>query len=129
MSKAKAIVEAKTFRLLDEGIEGATVYQDAPDDAPTPLVIIGDLKSLRMPGKGGDGDRIVTVFIISLVEAQERGPLLALQEQIEAALDGQTFTVDGWTLGYTFEDDDAVLSEDGATYSGITSFTVTALEP
>lgn len=129
MSKAKAVVEAVAFEALHQAIEGAAVYQDAPENAPTPLVIIGDMKSARLPVKGADADRRVTITIVSLVEAEERAPLLTLQEQIEDALDGQSFEQDGWTLAFEFEDDDAVLSEDGSTYSGVTSFSVLALAP
>lgn len=130
MSAAKSIVEGETYRRLADAVEGAAVYQDPPENAPYPLVIIGDLRSVRPGGKGADGDRIVTITIVTLVEAQERAPLLRLQEQIEKALDAQTFeTSDGWTLAYTFQDDDAVLDEDGATYAGLTVFTVVALQP
>jgi len=129
MSKAKALVEIETYDRLAEVITGATVYQDAPEDAAGDLVIIGDMKSSSLATKGNDADRAVTVSIISLAEADERAPLLALQEQIEDALDGQTFTREGWTLGFAFEDDDAVLAEDGSTYSGITTFRVLALAP
>jgi hypothetical protein len=129
MSKAKAMVEAAAFLALNNGVTGATVYQDAPENAPTPLVIIGDLKSSRLPTKDADDDRRVTISIVTIVEAEERAPLLALQEQIEAALDGQNLQQDGWLLAFEFEDDDAVLSEDGSTYSGITSFTVLAIAP
>lgn len=129
MSKAKAMVEAAAFLALDASITGATVFQDAPENAPTPLVIIGDLKSVRLATKGADADRRVTIAIVTIVEAEERAPLLALQEQIEDALDGQNLEQGGWTLAFEFEDDDAVLSEDGSTYTGITSFTVLALAP
>ncbi len=127
MSKAKAVVEVAFYDALSETIRGATVYQDAPADAEGDLVIIGDMKSFGLGSKGATDDRRVTISIISLVEAEERAPLLKLQEQIEEALDGQTLEVDGWTLGIVFDDDDAVLGEDGVTYSGISSFSVLAL--
>jgi hypothetical protein len=129
MSSAKAMVEAAAFLALSSAITDAGVYQDAPENAPTPLVIIGDMKSSRLPTKDADADRRVTISIVTIVEAEERAPLLALQEQIEAALDGQNLQQDGWLLAFGFEDDDAVLSEDGSTYSGITSFTVLAIAP
>jgi hypothetical protein len=129
MSKAKAMVEAATFLTLDATITGATVYQDAPENAPGDLVIIGDLKSSRLPTKGADADRRVTISIVTIVEAEERAPLLALQDQIESALDGVSHEHEGWLLAFEFEDDDAVLSEDGSTYTGITSFTVLAIAP
>lgn len=129
MSSAKAMVEAAAFLALSSAITDAGVYQDAPENAPTPLVIIGDMKSSRLPVKEADADRRVTISIVTIVEAEERAPLLSLQEQIEAALDGQNIQQDGWLLAFEFEDDDAVLSEDGSTYSGITSFTVLAIAP
>ena len=127
MSKAKAVVEAAIYNALSDAVDGATVYQDAPADAAYPVVIIGDMKSFGLGSKGATNDRRVTISIISLVEAEERAPLLKLQEQIEEALDGQTLEADGWTLGIVFDDDDAVLGEDGVTYSGISSFSVLAL--
>jgi hypothetical protein len=129
MSSAKSVVELACFKVLSEAVTGATVYQDAPHDAPLPVVILGDMKSFRLDTKGATADRRVQISIVSLVEAEERAPLLGIMEQIDAALDGQTVTTDdGWTLGFTFDEDDAVLSEDGTTYTGVTSFSVTALE-
>jgi hypothetical protein len=109
MSRAKALVEAVTFDALSSVISGATVYQDAPVNAPGDLVILGEMKSFRLSTKEAEGDRRVTIAIVTIVEAEERAPLLALQEE--------------------FEDDDAVLTEDGATYGGITSFNVLAFAP
>lgn len=129
MSKAKSIVEVATFNALDASINGATVYQDAPSNAPGDLVIIGDLRSFALPGKAQSNDRRVQVTIVSLVAAEERGPLLAIMDQIEGALDGVTMEHDGWTLAFTFEDDDAVLSEDGETYTGVSSFSALCLAP
>jgi hypothetical protein len=127
MSKAKSVVEAAIFDALSKTVKDASVYQDAPPDAAYPVVIVGDMKSFRLPTKGASDDRRVTISIIALVEAEERAPLLKLQEQIEEALDGQSLEFDGWTLGIEFDDDDAVLGEDGVTYSGISSFSVLAL--
>lgn len=129
MSKAKAMVEQVAFRELAAAIRGATVYQDAPSDAAGDLVIIGDLKSFSLGGKDQSADRRVGLQIVSLAVADERAPLLALMDQIEEALDGQSFAVEGWTIAFAFEDDDAVLNEDGASYSGISSFTALALAP
>lgn len=127
MSSAKAVVELACFEALKANVADATVYQDAPQDAPLPVVILGDMKSFRLDTKGASDDRRVQITIVSLVEAEERAPLLAIMEQIEAALDGQTLLPDGWTLGFTFEEDDAVLSDDGSTYTGVTTFAVVAL--
>lgn len=129
MSKAKAMVEQVAFRELAAVITGATVYQDAPANAGGDLVIIGDLKSFSLGGKGQSADRRVALQIVSIAIAEERAPLLALMDQIEEALDGQSFELEGWTIAFAFEDDDAVLNEDGASYSGISSFTALALAP
>ena len=127
MSNAKAVVEAALYDALSQALTGAVVYQDAPDNAPLPIVVIGDMKSSRLPGKASTPDRTVTVSIVTLIEAQERGPLLAIMDQIETALDGESFAPDGWTLAATFDDDEAMLADDGSTYSGISSFTFLAL--
>jgi hypothetical protein len=127
MSSAKSVVELACFEALAAAITGATVYQDAPQDAPLPLVILGDMKSFRIDTKGASPDRRVQITIVSLVEAEERAPLLAIMEQIETALDGETLLPDGWTLGFQFEEDDAVLADDGSTYTGISTFSVVAL--
>jgi hypothetical protein len=127
MSSAKAAVEAAVYDALAQTISGATVYQDAPDNAPLPIVVIGDMRSARLPGKAASPDRSVTVSIVTLIEAQERAPLLALMDQIETALDDGSFALDGWTLAGTFDDDEAVLAEDGSTYSGLSTFTFLAL--
>jgi len=127
MSNAKSVVELACFNALVAAVTGATVYQDAPQDAPLPVVILGDMKSWRLDVKGASDDRRVQISIVTLVEAEERAPLLALMNQIETALDDQTITPDGWTLGVQFEEDDAVLADDGSTYTGISTFTVVAL--
>lgn len=129
MSKAKAMVEQVAFRELAAVITGATVYQDAPANAAGDLVIIGDMKSASLGGKDQSADRRVGLQIVSIAVAEERAPLLRLMDQIEEALDGQSFALEGWTIAFAFEDDDAVLNEDGASYSGISSFTALALAP
>lgn len=126
MSNAKAVVEQVIYDALAGGVEGAAVYQDVPDDAPLPLVIIGDMKSYPLGAKD-DPDRRVSVIVVSMVAAEERAPLLALQKQIEALLDGKTFSLDGWIVQVSFEDDDAILGQDGATYVGTTAVSAIAL--
>lgn len=130
MSDAKAQVEARAFAELDSAIQGAAVYQDVPQDAPLPVVIVGDMKSFPIGAKGSQ-DRRVSLIIVSMIAAEERAPLLALQKQIETALageDGKTFAGGGWELTFTFDDDDAVLADDGATYLGTSAFTVFAFK-
>lgn len=130
MSDAKQQVESAAYKALKAAITGADVYQDAPYNAAYPLVLIGDMSSSALPAKGGDADRRVTIAIVTLVEADERAPLLTLQKQIDTTLDGQRFqTADGWLVAFEFESDDAVLSEDGDIYSGVTTYSVLAIAP
>lgn len=127
MSSAKSVVEAAVFAALVAKVSGATVYQDAPENAEGDLVIIGDMKSARLPGKEANPDRTVTLSVVAIVNAEERAPLLALQEQCDAALDGTDLDVPGWVIRGQFDDDDAVLSDDGASYTGVSSYTFLAL--
>jgi len=130
MSRAKAVVEQAAFEALSAAVTSASVFQDAPADAAGWLVILGELKSFGRGGKGTSGDRRVQISIVTIGEAEERAPLLAIQEQIETALDGLSLvTSDGWTLAFGFEEDDAVLDEDGSTYTGVSLFSVIALAP
>ncbi len=123
-------MEAASYQFLSGHIARAAVYQDVPDNASAlnGLVIIGDVASRRIPEKPRSRDRIVTLTIVTLYEAEERAPLLAVMDEIDA-LDDQTLTFEGWTLAFAFEDDDATLQEDGVTYAGITTFTILALAP
>ncbi len=123
-------MEAASYQFLSGHIAQAAVYQDVPDNASAldGLVIIGDVASRRIPEKPRSRDRIVTLTIVTLYEAEERAPLLAVMDEIDA-LDDQTLTFEGWTLAFAFEDDDATLQEDGVTYAGITTFTILALAP
>lgn len=127
MSDAKSVTELVAFEQLDSAIAGATVYQDAPEGALLPIVVVGDMKSTPIGGKN-DPDRRISLLIQSEVSAEERAPLLDLQRQIETTLDGLTIEQDGWTLAFMFEDDDAQLGEDGATYIGTSAFSVLALK-
>lgn len=125
MSDAKAITERVMFDALAAGIAGAAVYQDVPQDTPLPVVVLGDMKSYPIGAKS-DPDRRISAIIVSMVAAEERAPVLALQKQIEVALDGKCFKPTGWEINVTFEDDDAVLAEDGAVYLGTSAFTIFA---
>ncbi|MFA7505294.1 MAG: DUF3168 domain-containing protein [Burkholderiaceae bacterium] len=126
MTDAKSAVEAAFYQALASSVTGATVYQDVPENADLPIIIVGDMKSAPLGAKN-DPDRRVSVLVVAMVAAEERAPLLDLQRQIEAALDGRVFTPTGWRLAVTFEDDDAQLAEDGVSYVGTSAFDVLAL--
>ena len=127
MSNAKSAVEVAAYTALAAAITGAGVYQDTPDGVAGDLVILGDMKSARLPGKDSSADRRVTLSIVTIVEAQERAPLLALQEQCDDVLDGATLEAPGWTIRGEFIDDDAVLGDDGVTYNGVATYVFFAL--
>ena len=126
MTDAKSATEAALFAELDAGVTGAQVFQDAPANAQLPIVIIGDMTATPI-GAPGDPDRRVAVTILTIVEAEERQPLLDLQAQVETLLDDIALAYDGWTIRPTFESADAVLGGDGVTYVGSQQFTVFAL--
>lgn len=126
MASAQAALEAELFARLDAAITGAAVFQDVPENTLPPFVVIGELRGSPLGGKD-DPDRRIIVDIITVVSAEERGPLLDLQEQIEAAIDDKTFDRDGWTLSITLDSATAALGEDGQTYVGTSTFSVLAL--
>lgn len=123
------MVEKAAFDAVSAAVTGAQVFQDVPNDQQGDIVVIGDMRSFRFDTKSASDDRIVEISIVSLVIADERAPLLAIQEQIEGALDGNQIDQDGWRLDFIFKDDDAVLGEEGAGYVGVTTFTVIAIAP
>ncbi len=127
MSDAKDAVEAAAFAALAAGISGATVFQDVPENFSGPLVAIGDTAAKRIGAKQG-GDARVSIEFVTLVNAEERAPLLALQGQIFSLLDNATMNPAGWTLSFTFEEDEARLHENGVSYVGSSVFSVFALQ-
>lgn len=125
MTSAVEAVELLAFRELDAAVVGATVYQDVPDTAPPPLVIIGDVESTPFAG-ADDPDRRVTLTIIVITEGDERAPCTALQQQIEAILAGNSFLIGAWNLHVSLERSDAALSDDGSGYVGTTVLPILA---
>ncbi|MDF0489207.1 DUF3168 domain-containing protein [Sphingomonas sp. H39-1-10] len=125
MTSATAATEILAYEQLSAGIASAAVYQDVPDDAPLPLVIIGDLESVPFAGSD-DPDRRITLTLVVLTEGDERAPCTDLQEQIEAILPGRSFTVGEWNLHVSLESSDAALSDDGSGYVGTTILTILA---
>lgn len=126
MAEPKDLAETEAYSVLAAGISGATVYQDVPENEPPPLVVLGDSSSLPIGGKG-DPDEKVTINVVTLVSAEEKAPLTALQGQIKTLLREHKATVSGFTLHFTFESDDAQLHENGVHYVGTSTFSVFAL--
>lgn len=125
MTSAATAVENMAFEVLDSGIAGGIVYQDVPDDAPLPLVIIGELLAVPFAGPD-DPDRRITLTIGVLTDGDERRPCTALQEQVEALLAGKTFVADGWNLHFLPASSAAELADDGSGYVGTTILTILA---
>lgn len=125
VTSATAAVEQLTFDILDAGITDAAIYQDVPDDAPLPLIIIGDLLSVPFAG-ANDPDRRITLTIAVLTEGDERAPCTDLQDQIEGLLAGVSFATDGWDLHFLPASSAAELSNDGSGYAGTTILTILA---
>lgn len=125
MTSASAAVETLTFDILDGGIAGGIVFQDVPDTAPLPLVIIGDLLAVPFAG-ADDPDRRITLTIAVLTAGDERRPCTALQDTVEELLAGKTFQIDGWNLHFLPASSAAELAEDGSGYVGTTILTILA---
>jgi len=125
MTSAIDATEAATFTALDGNVVGSTIYQHVPEDTPPPVTIIGDMEAVPLGAKD-DKDRRVSLTLVTIVEAEERKPLSAIQDQLETLLDGKTFTVPGWRLSFVFESADGAQLPDGETYLGNSRFTVFA---
>lgn len=126
MTSATAATEILAYEQLSAGITAAPVYQDVPDDAPLPLIIIGDMESAPFAGSN-DPDRRITLTLVVLTEGDERAPCTDLQEQIEAILPGRSFVVgEEWNLHVSLESSDAALTDDGSGYAGTTILTILA---
>lgn len=128
MINAMSAAEAAIFAALSDGSLDAPVYQHAPTDTPLPVAIIGDIDSRPLDTKGSSPDRIVTVTISTETAGEERAPLLALQAQIFALLDGKTLTgAAGWEITGSIESESAMLAPEGKSYIGAQTFVAFAL--
>jgi hypothetical protein len=125
MNSATEAVDLLAYEQLSENITGAAVFQDVPDTAPLPMVIIGDMESEPFAG-ADDPDRRITLTLVVLTEGDERAPCSALQAQIEAILPGRSFLVADWNLHVSLVSSDAALADDGSGYVGTTILTILA---
>jgi hypothetical protein len=127
MTNAASAVEAAAFAALSAGVSGAPVFQHVPEGTPNPVVVIGSIELKRMGTKDASRDRQGLVTIGYLTEGEERRPLHALQEQVEAALDGLVAEHDGYTIEFSYEDDgDARDETNEQLYAGMSRFAVLA---
>jgi hypothetical protein len=127
MTSAEDAIEKVAFDLLSAIADlGAPVYQHVPEDTPPPVVIIGDIEAAPLGGKN-DPDRLATLSVMTVTEAEERKSLLQIKGKAEAALDGAQAEHDGWTLSFAFLGATAVLDAEGAGYVGESRFQILAL--
>lgn len=123
MTSAASATEAAVYTALSGGVNLATVYQHAPENAALPVVVIGDLDSEPFDTKDLS-DGLLTLSLTTITQGEERKPNLAIMEQVKTALRGQTLTSGGWTIKPTQITENCVLLPDGVTYVGTTSVTL-----
>lgn len=132
MISASDAVEKATYGLLTGSIgqptpiEGAQVFQHVPENTSPPVIIIGDIEEEPLAAKD-DEDCRVSLSIVTVTEAEERKPVLLLQEQIKDRLRAARVDVEGWKLAFAFESSTATLTPDGAGYVGDSRFEILAL--
>ena len=125
MADAKDAAQAEAYSVLAAGVSGAPIYEDVPANTPPPIVVLGDCASEPIGGKD-DHDEQVSIDVLTLVSAEEKAPLNALQGQIKALLRGHKAVRDGFELHFLFGNETARLDDDGVTYVGTTTFSVMA---
>jgi hypothetical protein len=128
MMDAEDAVEAAAYALLNVQAvtDLAKVYQHVPENAPPPVLIVGDMTAEAIESKGGR-DAKVALVIVAVIEAEERRPLRALKDAVLAALDGRTVAQGEWQLTFVFKGSDGGLDpETGEAYFGNFNFDVFA---
>lgn len=128
MIAALSAVELVAYQRFTDAVTLATIYQDVPENAAPPIVVIGDLgwKPLDA-GKDDDVDCIVTLTVLSETIGHERQPCLDLLEEVEGSLRNVDDEQDGWRLKFRCLGSEAGLAEDAGSYIGTTTFEITAL--
>jgi hypothetical protein len=122
MSSPLVAAEAAIFAALKQGVTLAPVYQDVPDGTQAPIVILAELAGDPIGGKGSRSmqlDLTVTCEVWKMV----RKPILDLQDQVKAAIDGRTLAQDGFEITAAFVTSEARQVGAG-TYFGTSTFTV-----
>lgn len=123
-------VEAAAFAALDAGVTLAPVHQHVPQDTAPPVVIVGDIDDdpTGFASKDDeDGDREISLTIVTVIQGEARKPLTAIQREVRLSLSGLDVVQDGWRLVFRYLGREGQLLEDGTTYVGNSRFSVTAL--
>ncbi|MBY0583268.1 MAG: DUF3168 domain-containing protein [Sphingomonas sp.] len=129
MANAIQAVETAVFAALSAAITAAPVYQHPPENAPWPLVIVGDIDGATPIGfdDDDDDDRIVPLQIAVVTEGRERAPCIALVGQVVSALRNNILIEAGFTIRALLESETVNNTDDGKGYVGIVQFRVFAL--
>jgi hypothetical protein len=129
MSDAQNATEQAVYTALAAAGLAFAVYQHVPEQTPPPVNIIGDLSGEPLDIKQGDGDERIDLTITTVVQGEQRKPVLEEQQRITDALHETTLTsVAGWTINPIKTSASAVLMPDGETYLGTTTFSIFALK-
>jgi len=126
MGTPHAALEQAVYDLLATNIDGASVFQDVPDNYEGSTVTIGDLDGEPLATKD-DTDWQLQISILSEVSADERKPVLDLMSQISTLLDRRRIITPAWQFQIIFSGDNAALDENGITYVGTSFFRAIAL--
>lgn len=128
MSDAQLAAAEAVYEALSAGGLSYAVYQHVPENTNPPVNIIGDMSGEPLGDKGGTDERI-ELTINTVIQAEQRKPVLAEQAKILAALDNKALTgATGWTICPEKLASDAVMLPDGETYLGTLRFTIFALK-
>lgn len=123
MSDAIDAVERAAYLLMTaDPAPSAPVYQDVPDNAPPPVIIIGDV-DWEPIGAKGDPDCTGRIEMVTVHDGDARKPLLAMQGEVFDRMADARIDVSGWRIFFTFTGGNAVLTPDGAGYVGMQNFT------
>lgn len=126
MSGPLEAIEGAAFDVLDGAVTLAAVYQDAPEDTPPPVVIIGDMSAQPFTDDPADPDRRVTLSVQTVTSGDERLPCTEIQNEVETTLGSARVLRDGWELAFRSLGSDATLTGDASGYVGTTTFEIIA---
>ncbi|MBB5684293.1 tail completion protein gp17 [Sphingobium boeckii] len=128
MSEAMDAIEIGVFTELTAAAIGIPIYQHVPEDTAPPVIIIGDLDSDdSISTKDDDLDEAIELEITTVMQTQQRKPVLITQARIKAALNGKAIMMPGFTIRPLWVSQSAVLLPDGENYVGTSRFRIMAL--
>lgn len=129
MASAESATEAAAFVTLSAGVTLATVYQHVPEDTNPPVVIVADMSTDAAKHSSKESvrqDCQIELTIASVFKGEARAPILAIEEEVLAALHQHRETRSNWQLTFIYDSSDGSLLEDGETYVNNIKFKVFA---